>query len=114
MCGPVADGSDQLMNDGGDATLLLHKGKELKEKNAKSGFECAADEHTKRQAAEAAEQSLTSSRSNENEACQLQQDNKGFTYAACLTLLRLPMHLFLEQCVHAARCAATCSCRMAA
>ena len=31
------------------------------------------DEHTKRYAAEAAEQGLTSSRSNESEACQLQQ-----------------------------------------
>ena len=29
MCVPEADGSDQLMNDGGDATLLVHKGKEL-------------------------------------------------------------------------------------
>ena len=43
MCVPEADGSAQVMNDGGDATLLLHKGKELKEKNAKSGFECAAE-----------------------------------------------------------------------
>ena len=49
------------------------------------------------------QQSLTSSRSNENEACQLQQDNKSFTYAVCLTLLRLPMHLFLERCEHAAQ-----------
>ena len=61
-CGLGADGPDQLMNVGGNVTLLLYKCKELKEQNAKSGFECAADEHTERQAAEAAEQSLTSSR----------------------------------------------------
>jgi len=45
-------------------------------------FECVADEQAKRQAAEAAEKSLTSSRSNENEACQLQQDNKDFDWDA--------------------------------
>ena len=39
---------------------------------------------------------------------------RALTYAVCLTLLRLHMHLSLEHCVHAARCAATCSCRMAA
>ena len=38
MCVPEADGSDQLMNDGGDATLLMHKGKELEVKNAKDGY----------------------------------------------------------------------------
>ena len=38
MCVPETDGSDQLMNDGGDATLLMHKGKELEEKNAKDGY----------------------------------------------------------------------------
>ena len=27
-----------MMNDGGDTTLLMHKGKELEEKNAKDGF----------------------------------------------------------------------------
>lgn len=48
----------------------------------KSWFECAADEQAKRQSAEASEQSLTDSRSNENEACQLQQDNKGFKFDA--------------------------------
>jgi hypothetical protein len=48
----------------------------------KSWFECAADEQAKRQASESAEQSLTDSRSNENEACQLQQDNQGFKFDA--------------------------------
>jgi len=48
----------------------------------KSWFECAAEEQAKRQSAEASEQSLTDSRSNENEACQLQQDNKGFKFDA--------------------------------
>merc|ERR1712190_593333 len=34
---PGADGCDQLVDDGGDATLLIHKGKELEEKYAKDG-----------------------------------------------------------------------------
>merc|ERR1712013_293503 len=34
---PGADGCDQLVDDGGDATLLMHKGKELEEKFAKDG-----------------------------------------------------------------------------
>jgi adenosylhomocysteinase len=34
---PGADGCDQLVDDGGDATLLIHKGKELEEKFAKDG-----------------------------------------------------------------------------
>ena len=38
MCVPEACGADQLMNDGGDATLLVHKGKELEVKNAKDGI----------------------------------------------------------------------------
>ena len=38
MSVPGADGSNQVMSDGGDATLLLHKGKELEEKNAKDGY----------------------------------------------------------------------------
>merc|ERR1712241_977180 len=33
--GPGADGCDQLVDDGGDATLLVHKGKELEAKYAK-------------------------------------------------------------------------------
>ena len=32
MTVPRADGRHQLVDDGGDATLLMHKGKELKEK----------------------------------------------------------------------------------
>merc|ERR1719384_1070200 len=48
----------------------------------KSWFECAAEEQSKRQTIEAASKSLASSRSNENEACQLQQDNKDFTFDA--------------------------------
>merc|ERR1712004_825157 len=35
MTVPGADGCDQLVDDGGDATLLLHKGKELEAKYAK-------------------------------------------------------------------------------
>merc|ERR1711920_32282 len=34
---PSADGCDQLVDDGGDATLLIHKGKEFEEKFAKDG-----------------------------------------------------------------------------
>merc|ERR1712167_531689 len=33
---PGADGADQIVDDGGDATLLLHKGKEFEEKYAKA------------------------------------------------------------------------------
>merc|ERR1712187_546929 len=32
---PGADGPDQIVDDGGDATLLIHKGKEFEEKYAK-------------------------------------------------------------------------------
>merc|ERR1719384_996312 len=48
----------------------------------KSWFECAAEEQSKRQTIEAASKSLASSRSNENESCQLQQDNKDFAFDA--------------------------------
>jgi adenosylhomocysteinase len=34
---PGADGCDQLVDDGGDATLLIHKGKEFEEKFEKDG-----------------------------------------------------------------------------
>jgi adenosylhomocysteinase len=37
MTVPGADGCDFLVNDGGDATLLIHKGKEFEEKYAKDG-----------------------------------------------------------------------------
>merc|ERR1712051_1008763 len=37
MTVPGADGCDQLVDDGGDATLLMHKGKELEAKFAKDG-----------------------------------------------------------------------------
>merc|ERR1712019_162522 len=37
MTWPGCDGCDQLVDDGGDATLLIHKGKELEEKFAKDG-----------------------------------------------------------------------------
>merc|ERR1712227_379935 len=37
MTVPGADGCDQLVDDGGDATLLIHKGKELEAKFAKDG-----------------------------------------------------------------------------
>merc|ERR1711904_217884 len=37
MTVPGADGCDQLVDDGGDATLLIHKGKEFEEKYAKDG-----------------------------------------------------------------------------
>ena len=35
MTVPGADGCDQLVDDGGDAILLMHKGKEFEEKYAK-------------------------------------------------------------------------------
>jgi len=34
---PGADGPDQVVDDGGDATMLIHKGKEFEEKFAKDG-----------------------------------------------------------------------------
>merc|ERR1711920_299051 len=34
---PGADGPDQIVDDGGDATMLIHKGKEFEEKYAKDG-----------------------------------------------------------------------------
>merc|ERR1711876_69365 len=37
MTVPGADGCDQLVDDGGDATLLIHKGKEFESKYAKDG-----------------------------------------------------------------------------
>jgi len=37
MTVPGKDGCDQLVDDGGDATLLIHKGKEMEEKFAKDG-----------------------------------------------------------------------------
>merc|ERR1711964_330509 len=37
MTVPGEDGCDQLVDDGGDATLLIHKGKEFEEKYAKDG-----------------------------------------------------------------------------
>merc|ERR1712182_66762 len=37
MTVPGADGCDQLVDDGGDATLLIHGGKEYEEKFAKDG-----------------------------------------------------------------------------
>merc|ERR1712151_676241 len=37
MTVPGADGCDLLVDDGGDATLLIHKGKEYEEKYAKDG-----------------------------------------------------------------------------
>jgi adenosylhomocysteinase len=37
MTVPDCDGCDQLVDDGGDATLLMHKGKEYEEKFAKDG-----------------------------------------------------------------------------
>merc|ERR1711982_83387 len=37
MTVPGADGCDQLVDDGGDAALLIHKGKEFEEKFAKDG-----------------------------------------------------------------------------
>jgi len=37
MTWPGIDGCDQLVDDGGDATMLIHKGKEFEEKFAKDG-----------------------------------------------------------------------------
>jgi len=48
----------------------------------KTWLECVDDEQKKRRAAEDADKSATDSRSNQNEACQLQQDNKGFAFDA--------------------------------
>ena len=38
MCVREDFGANQLLYDGGDATLLVHKGKELKVQNAKDGM----------------------------------------------------------------------------
>jgi len=64
------------------ANIAANTGKTTASGKDKSWFECVADEQAKRQAAEAADKSLTDSRSNEEEACQLQQDNKGFKFDA--------------------------------
>merc|ERR1719230_1026519 len=37
MTWPGCDGCDQLVDDGGDATLLIHEGKKFEEKFAKDG-----------------------------------------------------------------------------
>jgi len=50
--------------------------------NDKSWFECVVSEQAKRQEAESADKAFSDSRNNANEACQLQQDNKGFAYDA--------------------------------
>jgi hypothetical protein len=73
---------DTLFKSLEDANTATTSAKKTATDNDKSWFECVDDEQTKRQAADAAEQSLTSSRNNENEACQLQQDNKGFAFDA--------------------------------
>jgi len=65
-----------------DANAAANSAKTTAVSNDKSWFECAVDEQAKRQAAEAAEKSHEDSRNNENEACQLQQDNKGFSLDA--------------------------------
>lgn len=73
---------DSLFANLGAANTAANDAKTTAAANDKSWFECAAVEKTKRQDAEAAEQSLTSARTSENEACQLQQDNKGFAFDA--------------------------------
>jgi len=65
-----------------DANAAVNTAKTSADSDDKAWFKCAADEQKQRQAAEGAEKSLTSSRSNEKEACQLQQDNKGFALDA--------------------------------
>jgi len=65
-----------------DANTAVDTAKTAAVSSDKTWFECAADEQAKRQDAEAADKGLTDSRSNENEACQLQQDNKGFAFDA--------------------------------
>jgi len=71
---------DALFKGLGDANAAVNEAKTAADASDKSYFECAAAEQAKRQAAEAAEKSMSSSRSNEKEACQLQQDNKGFAF----------------------------------
>ena len=61
-----------------DANTAVDTAKTAAVSSDKTWFECAADE----QAAEAADKGLTDSRSSENEACQLKQDNKGFAFDA--------------------------------
>ena len=65
-----------------DANAAVNLAKTIAVSNDMSWFECADAERAKRQAAEVAEKSLADSRTNENEACQLQQDNKGFSSGA--------------------------------
>ena len=61
-----------------DANTAVDTAKTAAVSSDKTWFECAADE----QAAEAADTGLTDSRSSENEACQLKQDNEGFAFDA--------------------------------
>jgi len=65
-----------------DADGAVTAGKQTADAADEKFFKCVAAEQAKRKEAEDAEKSLTASRSNENEACQLQQDNKDFAYAA--------------------------------
>lgn len=46
----------------------------------KTYFDCVVLEQSSRSSADSAEEKMASSRSNENEACQLKQDNKDFSY----------------------------------
>jgi len=62
------------------ANTAANTAQQVAMKNDKVWFECVAEEQTKRQDVEAKDADLTTSRSNQEEACQLQQDNRGFTF----------------------------------
>lgn len=64
------------------ASAAMTSAKTTADADDKGWFQCVATEQDKRQAAEREAQSLTKSRSGENEACQLQQDNAGFVWGA--------------------------------
>ena len=61
-----------------DADTAVYFGKTAAVSNNKPWFNVLA-ERTQRQAAEVAEKRLADSRTNENKACQLQQDSGGFS-----------------------------------
>jgi len=64
------------------ANSVANTAKTSAEAGDKTWFECVADEQTKLQVAEAKERSLATSRINEKEACQQQQDAAAFAFDA--------------------------------
>ena len=63
-----------------DANSAANTAKKTAADNDKSWLGCVAAEWAMRQAVEAAEQSVTWLGNYQKEACQLQQDNKGFAF----------------------------------